>query len=82
MTPWVLRARLRGHVPSPRESEVLLRLAGGESCKEIARSLSISHRTVEQHISSLRAKLGAKTTPQVIARAAQGGLIDFSTLPN
>jgi RNA polymerase sigma factor (sigma-70 family) len=43
---------------TPREQEVLRRVAGGKSNKEIARELGISVKTVESHIGRLLAKLG------------------------
>lgn len=47
---------------TPRESEVLCQVARGLSNREIADRLYISVRTVERHISSIYAKIGADGT--------------------
>jgi DNA-binding NarL/FixJ family response regulator len=47
---------------TPRESEVLRQIARGLSNREIADQLFISVRTVERHISSIYAKIGADGT--------------------
>lgn len=49
---------------SPREREVVERMAGGQSNKEIARSLGISPRTVEIHRTNALTKLGARNTAE------------------
>ena len=45
---------------TPREREVLARLAEGKSNKRIARELGIVEKTVKSHVSSILAKLGCK----------------------
>ena len=52
---------------TPREREVLARIADGDTSKEAALSLSISPRTVEIHRGHIMRKLGAKN-PIDIAR--------------
>ena len=46
---------------TPRERDVLLGVARGDTNKEIAVKLGISHRTVETHRESLMDKLGIRT---------------------
>ena len=46
---------------TPRERDVLQRIAQGSTNREIADELGISHRTVETHRESLMAKLEVKT---------------------
>jgi DNA-binding CsgD family transcriptional regulator len=46
---------------SAREREIALLAARGESNLEIARSLSISHKTVEKHLGSVYEKLGVSS---------------------
>jgi DNA-binding CsgD family transcriptional regulator len=59
---------------SPRECEVAVLIVGGQSNRHIAESLIISERTVENHVSSILAKLGLDTRGQVAAWAVQHGI--------
>jgi DNA-binding NarL/FixJ family response regulator len=45
---------------SPREQQILDKIAEGRSNKEIARCLNITEKTVKQHITSLLSKLGVR----------------------
>lgn len=54
-----------------RETEVLQRLARGESNREIASSLSIAEKTVKTHVSNLLAKLGLSSRTQAALYAVQ-----------
>lgn len=62
---------------TPREQEVLQRLAQGLQNKEIANELVISERTVKFHVSSILAKLGAGNRTEAVAIAAQIGLVEM-----
>lgn len=55
-----------------REREIAMFVVQGNSNKQIAQSLGISHRTVEAHRSRIAKKLGAETTAELVARL--GGL--------
>lgn len=55
-------------VLSPRELEVLERLAGGLSNAAIAHDLVVSERTVDAHVSSIFTKLGLPLSPDVNRR--------------
>lgn len=57
-----------------REHEVLARVAAGESNGEIARALTLSDKTVRNHISNLFTKLQVATRAQAIVRAREAGL--------
>jgi DNA-binding NarL/FixJ family response regulator len=59
---------------SPREREVAALIVGGLSNRQIAESLVISERTVENHVSSILARLGVNTRAQVAAWTVQHGL--------
>ena len=60
-----------------RQREVLQLVAEGRSAKEIARSLSISVRTVEYHKYQLMETLGLHTTAELIHFALKHGLVEF-----
>jgi two-component system response regulator FixJ len=51
---------------TPREREVLERLVAGESNKEAAAKLGVSHRTVEFHRAHIMEKTGAKSLPDLV----------------
>ncbi len=52
---------------SPREAEVLARLAAGDSNKAIARALDLSPHTVKRHVANILGKLGASSRVQAAA---------------
>ncbi|MCA9258852.1 MAG: response regulator [Planctomycetales bacterium] len=60
---------------SPRESEVLLRVAAGEPNKVIARRLDIAEKTVEKHRANLMRKTSARSVADLVrlVMAAQHG---------
>jgi DNA-binding NarL/FixJ family response regulator len=60
---------------SPREFEVLRMLVDGRPVHEIARSLGLTPKTVANHQSALRQKLGAVTAVQLLQAAARLGLV-------
>ena len=61
---------------SPRESEVLRSLTHGMSTKMLAQRLGISEKTVRNHISSIREKLGMRDRGQLMRHAILSALID------
>ena len=67
------RAWLRYAQLTPREREVMGLLAAGQSSKEIARQLGISHRTVEIHRTRVMHKMQAKNLIELAAAAAACG---------
>lgn len=84
----VLRQLVEGHLsqPSPprpsarldrltpKESEVLVLVARGQSNREIAEALFISETTVKTHVAHTLAKLGARDRIQLVVLAHQNGL--------
>jgi len=58
------QARLDGL--TPRESSVLDHVVAGETSKEIARTLGVSHRTVEVHRRHLMQKMRASTLAELV----------------
>jgi two-component system invasion response regulator UvrY len=63
---------------SAREFEVLRQLAQGKSVKEIAQAMGLNPKTISNHQSAIKQKLGADTAIQLFKKAAQMGL----ELPN
>jgi DNA-binding NarL/FixJ family response regulator len=66
----------RADTLTPREREVLARIAEGRSNREIARLLRLSEKTVKAHVSSVLAKLGVQDRTQAAVyavRHADGG---------
>ncbi len=51
-------------------------IAGGRRTREIARMLSLSHKTIEKHRTSLMRKLGLRNATAVAAYAIMNGLAD------
>lgn len=61
---------------SPRERDVLRFLAEGLSSKEIARRLSLSVRTVENHRASIVRRTGLHSVAQLTLHAVRLGLVE------
>jgi DNA-binding CsgD family transcriptional regulator len=68
-------AAIRSLGLTPRECEILGRLASGESLKEIARALGISPNTVKTHVAKVYEKLEAPKRIQAVEKARFLGLI-------
>jgi FixJ family two-component response regulator len=64
---------------SPREREVMAAVVTGQSSKEIARQLGVSHRTVEIHRTRVMQKMEADSLPELVTQAVACGVLD---LPN
>ncbi len=82
MLPWIdwpEDARGDGFVRYPRaelsrrEAEALRLLAGGLMNARIAEAMGIAEATVAKHLRGARAKLGARTREEAVARAIRGG---------
>jgi DNA-binding CsgD family transcriptional regulator len=58
-----------------RECEVAVRIARGQSSREIAEALVISRRTVETHVGNILSKLGYTARTQIATWAAEKGLM-------
>ena len=60
---------------TPREREVLQRLASGLANKQIADQLHISEHTVKFHVASILGKLGAATRTEAVSLGIRHGLV-------
>lgn len=71
-----LRAEAAAANPlTPRQTEVLVRIAKGQSTKEIARQLDISVKTVETHRSQLMKQLDIHEVTGLVRYAMRNGLL-------
>lgn len=59
-----------------REREVLAEVARGRSNREIARTLTLSEKTVKAHVSAILTKLGVHDRTQAALYAVRTGLVD------
>ena len=59
---------------SEREFEVLRLLARGRTVREIAESMGLNAKTIANHQSAIKQKLGADTALQLLRKASQLGL--------
>ncbi|WP_422347676.1 PA1136 family autoinducer-binding transcriptional regulator [Stenotrophomonas sp. DR009] len=69
-------AELSGSALSTREREVLRWVAAGRRQAEIAATLGLSARTVENHLRRARQRLGVATTAQAVRAASRRGEIE------
>lgn len=63
----------RSGILTQREREILSRIAEGMSSLQVATSLGISHRTVENHKQRIFAKLGVQSQAHAVAVALVSG---------
>jgi DNA-binding NarL/FixJ family response regulator len=62
---------------SPRELDVLRRVAKGRSNKEIAAELQVVEGTIKLHVTNILAKLGVSDRTQAVVIALKRGIIDL-----
>ncbi len=74
----VLRGPYGTAYATPRQAEVLKLAARGLGDKEIAGYLGISRRTVVDRFDELRERTGARTRAELLARAAEAGLVNVA----
>jgi DNA-binding NarL/FixJ family response regulator len=59
---------------APREREVLRRIAGGQTTKEVAYALGVSAKTVETHRRRIMEKLGMHSVAELTKYAVLQGM--------
>jgi len=67
------RAAFGWEALTPTEMRIAALVAGGDSTLDIARSLFLSRRTVQTHISHILTKLGAKRRADIVREALRQG---------
>jgi DNA-binding NarL/FixJ family response regulator len=79
--PRQVAAQLAEHMSdeelTPREVEVLRKIAGGNRNRDIGDVLLISEETVKVHIKHIMEKLGARDRTQAIAIAVRRGIMEL-----
>jgi DNA-binding NarL/FixJ family response regulator len=60
---------------SPREREIVARIAGGQSTRQMSRAMNITVDTVRTYVKNVLAKLGAHSRLQLAALASRDGLL-------
>lgn len=60
---------------SPREKEIVARIAGGQSTRQMAFAMNITVSTVRTYVKNVLAKVGAHSRLQLAALASQDGLL-------
>ena len=81
--PWVERAVRLMPTLSPREEDVVRRLAASHNTQGIIETLGISQKTVEHHVSNLYDKLGlsdADTTAPTLRKATPVSYTHLATV--
>lgn len=63
---------------TPREREILERIAGGRSNKEIAALLDLAENTVKNHVHVILEKLGVQDRTQAVTHAIKRGILHIS----
>lgn len=71
----ILANRKRAEVLTPREKEILHRLALGEANKEIGQVTGISEQTVKSHVKNILAKLQVRDRTEAVTVALRRGII-------
>jgi len=66
---------------TPREQQVMVLVAEGNTNKDIARRLDISHRTVEIHRRRVMEKLGANSVSDLVSVSVLCGVYDLHSAP-
>jgi DNA-binding CsgD family transcriptional regulator len=66
---------------TPRQLQILARVAHGKTDKQIARELELSPRTVEMHVARLLAALQCRSRAEAVRRGSEMGLIGAGSMP-
>jgi DNA-binding NarL/FixJ family response regulator len=73
------RAQKIAQFLTPREREVLTRLARGESTQALAKAMGVTRSTARSHVQSVLSKLGVHSQREAVIEAARHGLVSVET---
>ncbi|WP_433328513.1 response regulator transcription factor [Spirillospora sp. CA-294931] len=73
------RAQKVARFLTPREREVLTRLARGESTQALAKAMGVTRSTARSHVQSVLSKLGVHSQREAVIEAARHGLVSVET---
>ena len=73
------RAQQLARYLTPREREVLTRLARGESTQTLAKAMGVTRSTARSHVQSVLSKLGVHSQREAVIAAARHGLVSVET---
>ncbi|TDD82784.1 response regulator transcription factor [Actinomadura darangshiensis] len=73
------RAQKVAQFLTPREREVLTRLARGESTQALAKAMGVTRSTARSHVQSVLTKLGVHSQREAVIEAARHGLVSVET---
>ncbi|WP_396447796.1 response regulator transcription factor [Actinomadura sp.] len=73
------RAQKIAQFLTPREREVLTRLARGESTQALAKTMGVTRSTARSHVQSVLSKLGVHSQREAVIEAARHGLVSVET---
>ncbi|WP_067453354.1 response regulator transcription factor [Actinomadura macra] len=73
------RAQQVARFLTPREREVLTRLARGESTQTLAKAMGVTRSTARSHVQSVLSKLGVHSQREAVIEAARHGLVSVET---
>ncbi|GAA1779005.1 response regulator transcription factor [Actinomadura chokoriensis] len=73
------RAQKVAQFLTPREREVLTRLARGESTQALAKAMGVTRSTARSHVQSVLSKLGVHSQREAVIEAARHGLVSVET---
>ncbi len=65
----------RAGLLSPRQTEILQAIADGSTTKQVARDLSISIKTVHNHLNAVYQRLGTQTLTHTLLQAVRLGIV-------
>ncbi|MEE9452620.1 MAG: LuxR C-terminal-related transcriptional regulator [Gammaproteobacteria bacterium] len=74
---YLLSDHYEGSSLTKRQAECLFYLLRGMSCKSIAKTLGLSHRTIEGYVEIIKFKMGCHSKQELIERSIERGYVEI-----